>query len=64
MAYATLMVHVDADGELPPRVKIAAELAERFQASLIGVAAWAPISVFLADAARSESSRRKCICRT
>jgi nucleotide-binding universal stress UspA family protein len=56
MAYATLMVHVDADGELPPRVKIAAELAERFQASLIGVAAWAPISVFLAEDARSESS--------
>jgi nucleotide-binding universal stress UspA family protein len=54
MAYATLMVHVDADGELPQRVRIAAELAERFQAYLIGVAAWAPMSVFLAEDARRE----------
>lgn len=54
MAYATLMVHVDADGTLPQRVTIAAELAERFQAHLIGVAGWAPMSVFLAEDARRE----------
>ena len=54
MGYATLMVHVDADGSLPQRVKIAAELAARFQAHLIGVAAWAPMSVFLAEDARRD----------
>jgi nucleotide-binding universal stress UspA family protein len=59
MGYATLMVHVDADGELPQRVRIAAELAERFQAYLIGVAAWAPMSVFLAEDARREASPRE-----
>jgi nucleotide-binding universal stress UspA family protein len=47
VSYATLMVHVDAEGELGGRVKVAAELAERFRAHLIGVAAWAPMSLFL-----------------
>jgi nucleotide-binding universal stress UspA family protein len=47
VSYATLMVHVDAEGELSGRVKVAAELAERFRAHLIGVAAWAPMSLFL-----------------
>jgi nucleotide-binding universal stress UspA family protein len=54
MSYATLMVHVDADAELGGRVKVAAELAERFRAHLIGVAGWAPMSVFLADEARDD----------
>ncbi len=54
MSYATLMVHVDLDGELGGRVKIAADLAERFRAHLIGVAGWAPMSVFLADEARND----------
>ena len=42
MSYATLMVHVDVDAELGCRVGIAAGLAERFHAHLIGVAGWAP----------------------
>ena len=52
MTYATLMVHVDLDGEMDGRVKLAGELADRFGASLIGVAGWAPMSVFLAERAR------------
>ena len=54
MSYATLMVHVDLDEELSGRVKVAADLAERFRAHLIGVAGWAPMSVFLAEEARSD----------
>lgn len=54
MSYATLMVHVDVDGELGGRVNIAAELADRFRAHLIGVAGWAPMSVFLAEAALND----------
>lgn len=54
MSYAALMVHVDADAELSGRVKIAADLAGRFRAHLIGLAAWAPMSVFLAEEARNE----------
>ena len=50
MSYASLMVHVDVDSELSGRVNIAADLAERFHAHLIGVAGWAPMSVFLANA--------------
>jgi hypothetical protein len=46
MSYASLMVHVDADGELAGRVGIAAGLADLFDAHLIGVAGWAPMSVF------------------
>jgi len=45
MSYASLMVHVDVDSELSGRVNIAADLAERFHAHLIGVAGWAPMSV-------------------
>jgi len=51
MSYASLMVHVDVDSELSGRVNIAADLAERFRAHLIGVAGWAPMSVFLANEA-------------
>ena len=49
MSYATLMDHVD--GETDAHVKVAGELAERFHAHLIGIAGWAPISVFLAEEA-------------
>jgi nucleotide-binding universal stress UspA family protein len=54
MSYATLMVHVDVDGKLGGHVAVAAGLAERFHAHVIGVAGWAPMSVFLADEARRD----------
>ena len=54
MSYSSLMVHVDVDAELGCRVGIAAGLAERFHAHLIGVAGWAPMSVFLAEDARND----------
>jgi nucleotide-binding universal stress UspA family protein len=53
MSYASLLVHVDADGQLDGRTNIAADLADRFHARLIGVAGWAPMSVFLAEEALS-----------
>ena len=49
MSYASLMVHVDVDAEVGGRVAIAADLADRFRTHLIGVAGWAPMSVFPAD---------------
>ena len=51
MSYASLLVHVDADGRLGSRSSIAADLADRFHALLIGLAAWAPMSVFPAEQA-------------
>ncbi len=48
MSYATLMVHVEVDGELSGRVSVAADLADRFDAHLIGVGGWGPMAVFLA----------------
>ncbi len=51
MSFGSLLVHVDVDGPLGARIGIAAELADRFQARLIGVAAWASMSVFLAEEA-------------
>jgi nucleotide-binding universal stress UspA family protein len=51
MSYTTLMVHVDVDSGSRRRVGIAGELADRFAAHLIGIAGWAPMSVFLADEA-------------
>jgi hypothetical protein len=64
MSYASLMVHVDADGELAGRVGIAAGLADLFDAHLIGVAGWAPMSVFLADGHATTRLHRRAICRT
>ena len=46
MSYASLLVHVDVDGELSGRISVAADLADRFHARMIGVAGWAPMSVF------------------
>jgi nucleotide-binding universal stress UspA family protein len=56
VSYVRLMVHVDADGNLNRRVHIAAGLADRFHAQLIGVAGWAPMSVFLAEEALIHAS--------
>jgi nucleotide-binding universal stress UspA family protein len=48
MSYATLMVDVDAGGdELDGRVTIAADLADQFDAHLIGIAGWGPMALFL-----------------
>jgi hypothetical protein len=46
MSYASVPVHVDHEAPLGGRCSIAAELADRFHALLIGVAAWAPMAVF------------------
>lgn len=37
MAYATVMVHVDVDGSSEARIRLAATLADRFMATLIGI---------------------------
>jgi nucleotide-binding universal stress UspA family protein len=51
MPYASLLVHVDLEGQLGRHVSIAAELADFFRARLVGVAGWAPMSIFLAQEA-------------
>jgi nucleotide-binding universal stress UspA family protein len=47
MSYATRMVHVD--GKIDGPVTVAADLAGRFDAHLIGIASGAPISVILGE---------------
>jgi nucleotide-binding universal stress UspA family protein len=42
MTYATVMVHVDFDAATESRVRLAAGLADRFQAMVVGIAACAP----------------------
>lgn len=42
MSYATIMVHLDWDVEIDARVTLAAGLADRFKAKLIGINAWMP----------------------
>ena len=44
-------LHVECEGELGGHVSIAAGLADLFRARLVGVAGWAPMSVFLAQEA-------------
>jgi len=55
MSYKVLMAHVELDDEGNQRISLAAELAGRFEAALIGVSAWAPAPVFSADGAMIES---------
>jgi hypothetical protein len=55
MSYKALMVHVDLDGAIDGRARLAAELAGRFDASLIGISAWAPRPAFIGDGAVVES---------
>lgn len=42
MSYATIMVHLEWDGEIDVTAKLAAGLADRFHAELIGINAWMP----------------------
>lgn len=49
MTYAALMVDVDAEGTSEARVRIAADLAAKFGAALIGVGAHAPPTPFIAE---------------
>ena len=56
MSYATLMVYVDVEGKPDGRVSVAAELAHRFEAHLIGIASGAPISVVLGEDAPNEGA--------
>src|SRR5262245_60821227 len=49
MSYATVMVHGDVGGGLAGRVDIAASLAVRLGARLIGIAGWAPMSLVVGE---------------
>ena len=52
MSFASLLVHVDADADIGMRSYIAADLADRFDAVLIGLAGWSPMWVFPSQEAR------------
>jgi len=54
MSYKALMVHVDLDDAGNARVALAAALAKRFDAALIGISAWAPRPVVTVDSAAPE----------
>jgi hypothetical protein len=56
MSYATLMVYVDVEGKPDGRVSIAADLARRFDAHLIGIASGAPISAVLGEDAPNKAA--------
>ena len=54
MGYAAILVHVDAEADSDPRVRLARELAARWNATLIGAGAWALQSVGAGDIAGGE----------
>src|SRR5205814_3544794 len=54
MGYAAILVHVDADADSDPRVRLARELAARCKATLIGAGAWALQSLGVGDIAGGE----------
>jgi nucleotide-binding universal stress UspA family protein len=49
MTYKTLMVHLELNGDNDGVLKIASELAERFEARVIGIAACQPVQVFVSE---------------
>ena len=49
MSYAAIMVHFDASRQSQVRLRLAVELAARFQAALIGIAGRSYLPSFLAD---------------
>ena len=56
MSYAVVMAYVDANSMPEERVRLAASLAEKFNATLIGLSAFAIHPPFLIEA--SPSSKR------
>jgi hypothetical protein len=64
MAYVSLMVHVDLDSHLAGRVTVAADLANLFNAHLIGVAGGRPCRCFSLPTSRSIRCRPSSTCRT
>jgi nucleotide-binding universal stress UspA family protein len=55
MAYAAIMVHIDAERPSEQRVALAVGLARRFSAALIGVTGWSPGLGFAVNDALIES---------
>lgn len=51
MSYSTVMVHIDAEGDSGARVNVAADVARRSHAALIGIGGWSPGMGFAADVA-------------
>jgi nucleotide-binding universal stress UspA family protein len=49
MSYRTLLVHVDMDGEIGGRVRLAAGLADHFHSHLIGAASWMARPPFIVE---------------
>ncbi len=49
MSYAALLVHLGAHADWQSRVRLAADLAHRFQAALIGIAGWLSSPAFALD---------------
>jgi nucleotide-binding universal stress UspA family protein len=49
MTYSTLMVHLDVGSSNAGRLQVAGDLADRFQASIVGIAGCQPMQVAYAD---------------
>jgi hypothetical protein len=49
MTYKTLMVHLELDGDNGGLLEVTANLAARFEASVIGIAACQPVQILYDD---------------
>ena len=63
MSYSTLMVHLDLDRSNDARLKIAGELAERFDADLIGISAGDFQPLYFMDGAAAQDLLEKVRAR-
>jgi hypothetical protein len=63
MSFATMMVHVEIKHDSEQRVQLALALADRFDATLIGVAGLVPRPTFAGVASASTPSRAQATSR-
>ena len=59
MTFSTLMVHLELEHSNDARLRIAGDLAEQFDAKLIGIAACDPQPAYYADGAFAQGLRTR-----
>ena len=57
MSFSSLLVHVDVDGEIGGRVRLAAGLADHFHSHLIGAASWMARPAFVVEGRDDDGHR-------
>ena len=61
MAFASILVHAGLDQTSDPRIQLAVDLADGFNATLIGIAGWGKLCQLLLPTVRSSTVKWRAI---